>query len=299
MPDSDIPLPFAARTQRERVEPRLPLELEQTIFVLTAYVDPLSVPILMLVAWRVKDWVERLQYRVILFSGGLAGLDGERMYPHEDDDSFSRLLSLSPSLLRDSVRHLCLCQLPHHDVEALVTACPNVEDLWGGPERLDAIGALPLKRLHASLVPLFFPKPIEFQHPLFSRLTHLEIFDRQVSVELASWSGLAVLPHLTHLAFNDEDFLYIFPDILRLCPSLKVLALVLAYHGHPPRVSEELARDPRFVWMMCAQFIQDWHMGALSGADYWTRAEDFVARRRAGLLEYALEKDESGQLDIP
>ncbi|KAJ7616528.1 hypothetical protein FB45DRAFT_1063956 [Roridomyces roridus] len=142
----DVPLPPATRTQQKRVEPCLPPELEHTIFVLAAYADPLSVPILILVAWRVKRWVERLRYRVMLFSGGLAGLGGERM---------------------------------------------------------------------------------------------------------------------------------------------------------PPRVSEELARDPRFVWMMCAQFIQDWHMGALSGVDYWTRAEDFVTRRRAGLLEYALENDESLRLDLP
>jgi hypothetical protein len=37
-------------------EPRLPAELEQVIFETTAHIRPLSIPTLMLIAWRVKKW---------------------------------------------------------------------------------------------------------------------------------------------------------------------------------------------------------------------------------------------------
>ncbi|KAJ7840154.1 hypothetical protein B0H13DRAFT_2677050 [Mycena leptocephala] len=40
--------------------------------------------------------------------------------------------------------------------------------------------------------------------------------------------------------------------------------------------------DVRFVIMRIANYVKDWHIGAEGGADYWSRAEDFIERHRTG-----------------
>jgi hypothetical protein len=41
----------------------------------------------------------------------------------------------------------------------------------------------------------------DFRHPLFSYVTHLTILD---SPQAASWSGVALIPRLTHLAWPNR-----------------------------------------------------------------------------------------------
>ncbi|KAJ6463149.1 hypothetical protein C8R47DRAFT_1202082 [Mycena vitilis] len=58
----------------------------------------------------------------------------------------------------------------------------------------------------------------------------------------------------------------------------------------------ELAEDVRFVSMVS----DDWVMGALAGVDYWTRAEDFIAKRRSGeinSLEYFVDGEDISETD--
>jgi hypothetical protein len=47
--------------------------------------------------------------------------------------------------------------------------------------------------------------------------------------------------------------------------------------GHPDE--QELAKDSRFVAMGCQSRTKDWRMGAHTGVDYWSRAEDFVSKQ--------------------
>ncbi|KAJ6534252.1 hypothetical protein B0H19DRAFT_1185616 [Mycena capillaripes] len=49
-------------------DPRLPPELECRIFEAVALAHPTKIPQLMLVAWRVKEWVEPLLYHVIFLT---------------------------------------------------------------------------------------------------------------------------------------------------------------------------------------------------------------------------------------
>ncbi|KAJ7616527.1 hypothetical protein FB45DRAFT_934417 [Roridomyces roridus] len=282
-------------------EPRLPPELERMIFQLAAHSEPLSVPSLVLVAWRVRRWVQHLRYRVLLLAEDPNAPHGVRAYPHNDDSELSRLRSLPPSILRDSVRHLCVDLPGSQTVEFLLSTCSSVENLWVLSQKLPLISALPLKRLHSMLTVLFFPHPIDFTNVLFSRLTHLEIFDRHCHrrVEPRTWSGLKCLPHLTHLAFHDEELISIFVDLLRICTSLRVFVLISTIAPPPPSVPRELVEEPRFVWMVRTKSMRDWHAGAVSGVDHWTRAEDFVERRRSGFQEYALTEDASLLLPLP
>ncbi|KAJ7451506.1 hypothetical protein B0H11DRAFT_2075856 [Mycena galericulata] len=295
--------------------PTLPVELEKEIFEIAAYSRPLCIPKLMLVAWRVKIWVKPLLYRIVVLLGDLWGrlcLDAREGYPYEDDQIFTRIRSTPTSVFRNSVRHLCLNLVSNPVVEFILTASSGLEDLWilqdGAPNAslLPIIGPLPLKRLHCRLEYLFTPNTqIDFTHPLFSHLTHLELFTGSNLVLPELWSGLALIPCLTHLSFNYENFLHLSPMILNTCKFLRVLAFMMVDQSEYPTLIEDhpelkdLAKDPRFVQMACCQYIKDWQMGALTGVDYWSRAEEFIAKRKSGEidpLQYLIEVDESKNL---
>ncbi|KAJ7604474.1 hypothetical protein FB45DRAFT_1070381 [Roridomyces roridus] len=216
------------------VDPRLPPELEQIIFQ-----------------------VQHLRYRVLLLLRDPDAPHGVRGYPHNDDSELSRLRSLPHSTWRDSVRHLCIDLYSPEPVDFLLFTCSSVENLWVVSQNLPLISALPLKRLHTLLDHLFFPRPIDFTNVLFSRLTHLEIFDRHLRAEPSIWSSLKSLWHLTHLAFHDADLLFIFADLLCICSSWRVLVLISRTAQPPPYVPRELAEEPRFVWMVRTQDIED------------------------------------------
>ncbi|KAJ7466650.1 hypothetical protein B0H11DRAFT_2197566 [Mycena galericulata] len=253
----------------------------------------------MLVAWRVKIWVEPLLYRIVVLLGDLDCLCLEEMegYPYEDDKIFTRIQSTPTSVFRSSVRHLCLNLVPNPVVEFILTASSGVEDLWITSAEsiaflLPIIGAMPLKRLYCHLEDLFIPDTqIDFTHQLFSHLTHLEIFTYGNPEVTQPWSEIALIPHLTHLGFNDEDLLSLSLTILNTCKSLRVLVFLMIDISEYPTLIEEhpelddLAKDPRFVQMACYQYIKDWQMGALTGVDYWSRAEEFIAKRKSGKID--------------
>ncbi|KAJ7620411.1 hypothetical protein FB45DRAFT_1094550 [Roridomyces roridus] len=283
------------------VDPLFPPDLERVIFELAASSSPFSIHKLMLVAWRVKEWIEPLRYHVAVASSTDGGHYSTRGYPQAD---ISQLLLTSPSHLHRTVRHLCLANPHAKDTLSLLSNCPNVQSIWGsGPELKQLLTIQPrrLTRLHLDLERLFRPPtPPDFTHRLFSHITHLEIFDRPRTLDWTVWSGLASLPHLTHLAFNSEQFIYIFPDLLHACRALRVLALVVTGKRVESPVPPVLLEDVRFVWMICAEYVKDWHAGAFIGRDFWTRAEEFIHMRRTGevdRLQYRIEQDETCRVE--
>ncbi|KAJ7620438.1 hypothetical protein FB45DRAFT_1094607 [Roridomyces roridus] len=283
-------------------DPLLPPDLERVIFELAAYLTPLSMPNLMLVAWRVKEWIEPLLYRVAVAGTENGWVDqSTRHYPQA---SISRLLSTSVSPIHHFVRRLCLVKPTSADTFSLLSKCPNIENIWASSVALELKQLLKiqpgrLKHLHCSLRILFHPDLPDFTHTVFAGITHLQIFDRLGRFDRAVWTGLASLPRLTHLAFLNDEFITIIPDLLRACPALRVLAVV-AMSKHVERVAPEVLReDVRFVWIMCAEYMKDWHTGASTGRDFWTRAEEFISMRRTGEvdpLQYRMEDDESVRL---
>ncbi|KAJ7095067.1 hypothetical protein C8R44DRAFT_813875 [Mycena epipterygia] len=48
------------------IAPRLPPELERLVFESAALSHATDIPNLILVAWRIKNWVEPLLYRAVL-----------------------------------------------------------------------------------------------------------------------------------------------------------------------------------------------------------------------------------------
>ncbi|KAJ6564396.1 hypothetical protein B0H19DRAFT_1374743 [Mycena capillaripes] len=188
--------------------------------------------------------------------------------------------------------------------------CRGIENLWisGSPDTCRSIFPLiedlPLGQLSCNLTYLFGSElQIDFTHRLFSRIKHLELFDYSPSLDPTIWCNLALIPHLTQLAFNGPESNMLWLGLLRTCHSLRVFVLLglgqmePMINSHPDK--DELVKDVRFVVMNRYKPDRDWQMGAHTGNDYWSHAEDLVSKRRSGeidSLQYWIEKDES--LDI-
>ncbi|KAJ7184993.1 hypothetical protein C8R46DRAFT_1026814 [Mycena filopes] len=128
-----------------------------------------------------------------------------------------------------------------------------------------------------------------FAHPLFRNLTHLEIV--YVHTVEAVADGLALLPRLTHLSFYDNEFGAALAPRLAALPHLQcIVALVRSSEEASERIRTVFARDNRFVCAMRDDFVVDWLAAADDGDVYWTRAEGFLAARRAGRVHgYTVE----------
>ncbi|KAJ7656823.1 hypothetical protein DFH06DRAFT_1198679 [Mycena polygramma] len=253
--------------------PYLPLELERHIFELCALSRPVGIPILMLVAWRVKKWVEPLLYRCLTV-GYTQSMKG---YP---------FLACRP-FLDNAIRYLRTVLSVCTGVENLSLACDS--DDFAAYEILEAVApALPLRHLYADPRTLFSVLPSK--NTLFSRITHLEV----TSLSDGICEELPLLLQLTHLAFDDDDFSACLA-LLKACQQLRVLVALSAPGQHYPGLAA-LVQDMRFVTMTRSSFLKDWQMGVHAGIDYWTQAEDFIARRRSGeidALQYNIPGDDS------
>ncbi|KAJ7757238.1 hypothetical protein DFH07DRAFT_460978 [Mycena maculata] len=277
--------------------PALPPELEQHIFSICALSRPTCIPSLMLVASRVKDWIELLLYRtIILTEETLPVVDG---YPNLTLGHLLVLMRSKPApFFRASVRHLFSAVGLEGTLIAVLTICTGVENLHlgaipPGSSGLPLIAPSPLRHLYACLDSFFraFPPP----HRRFSDITHLQLMDEwtdATGVPLDAMvsrirEGLSTLPRLTHLSFTGEDFLpgVLWKDPEQLRPHLKVLS-----------------KDFRFVTMRLVDYLNDWKLGVHTGNDYWNRVEIFISKRRAGqinALQYCVPDnplDVSGQV---
>jgi hypothetical protein len=200
-----------------------------------------------------------------------------------------------PSFFRDSVRNLYLAGPDLEDSKLVLSSCREVENLWLNskftilPDLLPLVEDLPLKRFYGHICPLFgsynSPEKIDFSHRLFSHITHLSLFDNPRAADPEIWCKVILIPHLTHLSFLSSRFHAIWLRVLQQCPSLRLL-VGIGMVSDPPH-ADELKKDPRFVLMYCREIIRDWQMGAYTGVDYWSRAEEFAAKRRSGEIDGA------------
>ncbi|KAJ7121091.1 hypothetical protein C8R44DRAFT_171875 [Mycena epipterygia] len=260
----------------------LPTELEREIFELAALSHSKSIPKFLLVAHRVKIWLEPLLYKVVVFSD-----------PPPDHVSFKK------ECFDEALHSRALSQYVHHlfistDLDAILASCSAVQDLGllthpihhPRPSILPLLSAMPLFRLSTTLGDLFYPAPVDFTHALFTHITHLYLLDN-LEDNWDDWKGLALLSNLTHLAFLLDVSLPIFRGALTTCPSLKALVLLLGQFSDFDHIREletlvSLVDDPRFVAMESLYFQDDWQIGARGGENFWVRAENFIARRLAG-----------------
>ncbi|KAJ7211981.1 hypothetical protein C8J57DRAFT_1399068 [Mycena rebaudengoi] len=255
-------------TMAEEVPPTLPFELERRVFETAAFSRPVSVPAMMLVAWRVKLWVEPLLYRTLVFTESNRLLDS---LPVLTQEMFKRIVRTKPILLRDAVRNVMIRYegyVYEADVADIVHACLGIENL------------------NFEIKPEYRPSAL-----LFTHLTHLDLFYwfNQANSTAEARTRLGDLPQLTHLSVpshTSNSGTPILAHLLDVCKSLRAL-IVLAAPLTPP--TDEIAflaeNDVRFVTVWPHDRIADWQRGALTGIDYWTRADEHIARRLSGEVD--------------
>ncbi|KAJ7059504.1 hypothetical protein C8F01DRAFT_1084680 [Mycena amicta] len=95
---------------------------------------------------------------------------------------------------------------------------------------------------------------------------------------------LVTLPALTHLALNSAapDWSFV-KDLLDGCRRLEILVLLVGTSGQPPLPLVPIVEDPRIV----VSVFSRWDEGLSDGAEapcYWGAAENFVRRKRLGLI---------------
>ncbi|KAJ7053554.1 hypothetical protein C8F01DRAFT_1375122 [Mycena amicta] len=274
-------------------EPRLPRELEREILYTAALLHPLTIPTFLRVARRVLIWVEPLLYRVLTIGGpsGVAQLNAASSKP--------------PAFLTRAVRCLVLdggCD--YKAASSTLSLCNGITALAvaGRDSRhqllpIIAAGAMPLQRMAGYLSDIMHitdaSRPEEIAaHPVFHCLTHLDFFETVSDTTPAMMGLLLCLPRLTHLVFYyrqrlDQICEWVEP-VLKNCRTLHILVMLYYDRSDPTDDSAaqrdamgevpESLRDPRLV--LCSYASHLWYEGALDGPNYWTLAEDFVARKR-------------------
>ncbi|KAJ7723223.1 hypothetical protein B0H16DRAFT_1228786, partial [Mycena metata] len=181
--------------------PGFPVELEQEIFEITAVQCPSSIPRLMLVARRVKKWVEPLLYQTIFispFSGRVEGI------PPFTADIILRTLRTKPHGFFQRSVHRLYMDRKFSGMDNILQACTGIGELFLGfgisadARLLSAMSNL--RRLTVQIDLMFDGRPVDFTHPAFRNLTHLEILDRAADRATGTWAGVRSIPGLTHVA---------------------------------------------------------------------------------------------------
>ncbi|KAJ7268195.1 hypothetical protein B0H12DRAFT_1097451 [Mycena haematopus] len=143
------------------------------------------------------------------------------------------------------------------------------------------------------LITLRRPLNVDLTLPMFSALTHLDVFDslHLESSSWTSWSSLALLPALTHLAFVEISY-GVATAVLGICPKLQVIISMhndARTHLHMLFATAKDIDDPelRFVSMVLSSedYASDWETGIRGGSDFWARADAFVAMRHRGEIK--------------
>ncbi|KAJ6526760.1 hypothetical protein B0H19DRAFT_1196931 [Mycena capillaripes] len=207
----------------------------------------------------------------------------------------AKLITGKPASVREHTRHVCFGDIRWANVIVdFLSRCEATTDLalintrlWSHPDLLRVLGPLPLQRLSFTLRSLDtvfpWPNPFDGSHPLFSRITHLDIQDWQID-EWQTWSGLAQIPRHTHLSTANFMSAAVIQGVLKHCTQLEVLVMVYPNQNRldEGRVRAELSDDPRIVLLMITNRLVDWETGAREGEDYWVRASALVKQRLSG-----------------
>ncbi|KAJ7739333.1 hypothetical protein B0H16DRAFT_64144 [Mycena metata] len=285
--------------------PRLPPELERVIFEFTALSRRSSIPSLMLTAWRVKNWVEPILWKVVFMTSPAHQVRQIHGFPSMPVESFIHAISTKPlSFFSTSVRHLFLqSYLEVPTVAFIFAACDRLTHLYYTPFDRDAPAHLmALDSLHhlqqlTFFIMDLFPREIDFMRPMFRNLTHLEMLDTPNYLRL---ERLALPPRLTHIAFHPGSVTQ-YTTVLTWLRSDTQLVCILFLLGGPisrSRLTETpvVLDDDRFLFMGQTGDRADW-LRVVAGKGYWVLAEAFISAKRTGRLDRSLRGlDQHGPL---
>ncbi|KAJ7917477.1 cytochrome P450 [Mycena leptocephala] len=223
-------------------------ELQREILEILAILHPESTPMLLLIARRGKIWIEPLLFHVLSIRGNSATDQTRLMRSSPSIRDRDSAAALGGAFFRAHVRHLPFQWDQWEQIIPILSVCDATTyfalDTWDTARPpsnfLPLLGSIHLRRLY---------------------VTHLTILD---SPQAASWSGVALIPRLTHLAW----------------PNRCVTTPRWLERAVPARA--ELGVDRRFVMVVVQNNQVDWETGARDGEDKSVRADEHVQRRRAG-----------------
>ncbi|KAJ6564001.1 hypothetical protein B0H19DRAFT_1374572 [Mycena capillaripes] len=275
------------------VDPRLPPDLERVIFEIAARARPSTIPKLMLIAWRVKDWLEPLMYRVIYLC---TPLSERQMHCHSlgfpvfTEESLLHIMEIKPAhFLRHAVTHAFLnVSIPPPVVERFLLTCTNIANLFArfilpqyGPTLNDPQA---LRYLTIDVSAISEGGADDEPHSLFLNVTHLELLGFGHVDSAALCARLGNMPNLTHIAFNmDLD------DTTALQANARLQCIIYLMAETAMGDGAALLRDSRFLCIeQKRDYRLDWLRGAHAGEDYWALADEFLAARRAGKVNSSI-----------
>ncbi|KAJ7465376.1 hypothetical protein B0H11DRAFT_2240186 [Mycena galericulata] len=292
-------------------DPRLPPELEHAIFEISALSWPIAIPNLMLVAQRVKIWVEPILYRIVFLSEGEPPpVEG---FPRFTFETFLQAIDQKPpEFFKSAVRHLFLDDPHYRDggrtLDSILTSCTSITSLFAWTAlavHLSALNALDsLHHLAVNIVDLFGPNPTGcFAQPLFYNITHLELLDFPAEHLPDAAASLSLIPRLTHFACGQSILCGGLCDVLHSCAHLACIVLLLV---HPMdridmKAAGPLLEEMLFVIIYQLDFKVDWLHRASGGKDYWALADAFLAARRTGKVDrsrYYIRDDDESWFDM-
>ncbi|KAF7304476.1 hypothetical protein HMN09_00849900 [Mycena chlorophos] len=285
--------------------PILPPELEHRIFYAAAYSAPYEALNLMLVAWRVKQWVEPLLYRNLVIGSRLPSSSQAipLFYPDPASARWQMLQSKPTDFLSTAVENLmlvCVKEPPFSRIPALLSGVRNlvvvsVEPVHGA---LDAFQRL--ERLDCNYFEHLFDYDSEIRiadNPTLAQLTHLEMGTESALEDFAVWSEILRLPSLTHLAIAQHEEVVSALEtpqraalVAAMRPTGHLNAFVVRYfYSSSPEMEgneefdEWLESNPGFVALSTvSNWALSWGNTVLGLIpDFWTRVDEHVGRRRA------------------
>ncbi|KAJ7164242.1 hypothetical protein C8R46DRAFT_1099063 [Mycena filopes] len=267
----------------------IPLELECLIFELAALSHPVWIPSLMLVARRVKHWVEPILYRVVFVGDSGTPLGGG--FPvFTRTGLLTAIATKTPSFLSHAIRNINL----DHSVEstrlaAILDACTGLRNLVVNDSPGPALPAMArLEHLcRLEIVAEVFLQ-LDATKPVFPSLTHLELsashYGEKPDLQVTeTYAALRLLPRLTHLALRMNPSQFVL-DQLRADARLQCIVFIIRL----PADAALFADDVRFVQVVYdIDYRLEWVRGADTGDDYWKVADAFIAAKLAGKIDRA------------
>ncbi|KAF8899529.1 hypothetical protein CPB84DRAFT_1780541 [Gymnopilus junonius] len=280
------------------VLPTLPPELQCKIFEITASFSPKYALCLMLVARKVKEWIEPFLYHSIVFSRSFEN------YPpiYKGRDQWKATRAPLFDKATPHARHVLIESSRLDKSAEILQHAPNVESLalWSLPLIIESQRPLlpiiqsltKLTRISASPYQLMKTKGVSFvfDHAAFVNLTHFGILCMEEDIcEWAAWAELALLPKLTHLSvdYSNPNFV---EDVLSGCTGLKLF--VVFYEDrrkvldraaereeegvrHPRHPDVGVMLDKRVVQIpeIHDHWVEEWERNVRGQESFWKRAE--------------------------
>ncbi|KAF9017853.1 hypothetical protein BDZ89DRAFT_1140407 [Hymenopellis radicata] len=252
----------------------LPAELERDIFETCVRNDVTTAPALMLVAKRVRIWVEPMLYESITI-GRLT----------VDDALLMRTFTSKPvAFFASAVKNLCMTRrVPNDAARYVLEACSSVQRLACWVDRLENHGLgeliIPLAALRElscgmSLFRVVAARSLECSWVF--RLTHLELI--MFDIEFVQ---LSIFPQLTHFSLLVGYFEAVVGDLITFisatCSFISVISVQFEEADHP-ELAFPWSTDPRVVLSLRdrSEPTRAWTKG-----DRWTTVERVIEERKA------------------